>query len=80
MALVLTCEAQTAGIDFDVSGPITEPGFLSVPATGAKDYNVTHNGGYRISLFTYKVGAGQTTQTFYEGASSAASLFRRRRP
>jgi len=39
--------AITAGIDFDVAtgGVIyTEPGFLSLPATAAKDYNVTHNG------------------------------------
>lgn len=40
-------EEITAGIDMDVaSGGVfyTEPGFLSVPATTAKDYNVTHNG------------------------------------
>ncbi len=37
----------TAGIDFDVSGngeTNTEPNFLAVPATAAKEYNVTHNG------------------------------------
>ena len=132
VALVLSCEAQPVGIDFDVSGPITEADFLSVPATNAKDYIVTHNGiifdiemananlgnefrwrnnanagdlmndfqqwygrfgtsgnaveatvtqtglvantDCRISFFTYKFGAGQTTHNFDEGASSAASL------
>jgi len=44
LAIAATCHAQTAGIDFDFGGPTTESGFLSVPATGAKDYNVTHNG------------------------------------
>ena len=41
----------TAGIDFDVDSSgdpgtqyVTQSGFLSVPATGTKDYNVTHNG------------------------------------
>jgi hypothetical protein len=129
----------TAGIDFDVDSSgdpgfqaVTQSGFLSVPATSAKDYNVTHNGitfdiktinanqgnqfrwrnnanagdlindfqqwygrhatsgnaveaaitltglipnsDYRLSFFTYNVGAGQTTHKFYDGASSAAPL------
>ena len=126
----------TAGIDFDVDSNtsvagnqfVTQSGFLSVPATTAKSYNVTHNGitfdivtrnnnlanqgrwrnnvnagdlmndfqqfygntagspveatltltgltanlDYQISFFTYNVGAGQTTHSFYEGTSSAA--------
>ena len=44
LASLVTGHAQTAGIDFDSGGPFTEAGFLSVPATGSKDYNVTHNG------------------------------------
>jgi hypothetical protein len=127
----------TAGIDFDVdssSDPgaqyVTQAGFLSVPATTAKSYNVTHNGitfdivsrnnnltnqsrwrnnanagdlmndfqqffgdtagspveatitltglaantVYLLNFFTYNVGAGQTTHTFYDGASSAGPL------
>ena len=38
---------MTVGIDFDVASDglfYTLPGYLSVPATGAKDYNVTTNG------------------------------------
>lgn len=44
LASIQICDAQTAGIDFDSGGPFTETSFLSVPATGSKDYQVTHNG------------------------------------
>jgi hypothetical protein len=130
----------TAGIDFDddsnttLAGNqlVTQPGFLSIPPSNNKTYNVTTNGitfginvinanqgnqnrwrnspvagallndfeqwygsdtiagnpvaatftlsgllantDYRLSFFTYNVGAGQTTHRFYEGTSSAAPL------
>ena len=122
----------TAGIDFDVPNnqdpPAfdTQPGFLSLPATADKEYNVTHNGitfdivtrnnnlanqqrnrnnanagplmtdfqqffgdtegspveatvtltgllpntFYEVAFFTANVGAGQTTHSFYDGAST----------
>ncbi|MFK7910198.1 MAG: PEP-CTERM sorting domain-containing protein [Akkermansiaceae bacterium] len=127
----------TAGIDFDdgtssnYPAP-TQPGFLSIPASNAKTYNVTTGGitfdidvsnanfgnqnrnrnnvnagrimndfeqwyggratagtpveakltltglvantDYEISLFTYNVGSGQVTHSFYDGTSSAAPL------
>ncbi|MBI1336286.1 MAG: PEP-CTERM sorting domain-containing protein [Phycisphaera sp.] len=129
----------TAGIDFDVDSSgdpgaqyVTQAGFLSVPATTAKSYNVTHNGitfditttnanqfnanrwranatagdlmndfvqfygdgytttgnavtatvsltgllpntDYDVSFFTYNVGSGQVTHTFYEGTSASGT-------
>lgn len=117
----------TAGIDFDDGGP-TQSGFLSIPASNSKTYNVTTGGitfdlvvsgtnagnqnrdrgasggdlvrdfeqwynntgsavegkltltglkantDYDISFFMFNIGAGQTTQSFYDGGSSASPL------
>lgn len=67
------------GIDFDVASPSnhtppsttwTESGHLSVPATAAKDYNVTHNG---ITFDIRTINANLANQNRYRGANNAAN-------
>jgi hypothetical protein len=65
----------TAGIDFDVDSDgaagfqaATQPGFLSVPATTAKDYNVTHNG---ITFDIKTLNANLANQARWRGATTA---------
>jgi uncharacterized protein (TIGR03382 family) len=68
----------TAGIDFDVDSSgdpgfqaVTQSGFLSVPATATKDYNVTHNG---ITFDIKTTNANQGNQFRWRNNANAGDL------
>jgi hypothetical protein len=71
LMLATSAHAITAGIDFNVSTGGTQPGFLGVPATANKDYNVTHNG---INFDITVINANNANQNRLRGNVSLTPL------